>query len=392
VLVYDDQDACAEFAAKLAENATVRIVNVTTLLSDYTGARYIVLVGDPDAASGTAGGLIRELLQDSPDVLERMNSSEYERMAVRYGLWNDTQTIVMLSHVYDTDAIRVIGVLKSMSMSISDRSVLVDYLNPRACFLLDQIDTVRVTDTFVWAWLGDMTTFSVSVEKLNDTEVQNSLSGAVALAPEEVIMDKYVRIEFLPNDPNVSAVVQGALVRIYYTASDLDLSGDGDTGDPEDLNETWLELFVMSTAGEWVRLSDVIDTTGVNTTNQELFGMSYEGYLWANVSGLSLFGIAGFTDEGLPTPYELYDELRNLIAQHRSPDKLNAGRVNSLLQKVDSSESRWLEKPDTMAATNILEALIKEVTSIMKTGVLTEDEGTPLVVKAYEIIAAIRPS
>ena len=251
---------------------------------------------------------------------------------------------------------------------------------------------MRVTDTFVWAWLGNMTIFSVSVEKLNDTEVQNSLSGAVTLAPEEVIMDKYVRIEFQPNDPNASAVVQGALVQIYYTASDLDLNGDGDTGDPEDLNETWLEMFVMSDAGEWVRLSDVIDTTGVNTTNQEMFGMSYEGYLWANVSGLSLFGIAGFTDEGLPTPDELYDELRNLIAQHCSPDKLNAGRVNGLLQKVDASESRWLDKPESMAATNILEALINEVMSIMKKGLLTVDEGSLIIMKANQIIAAILPS
>jgi hypothetical protein len=392
VLVYDDEDTCAEFASKLAENATVRVVNVSTLLSSYSGARYIVLVGDPDAASGTAGGLIHLLLQDSGDVLERMNSSEYERMAVRYGLWNDTQTIVMLSHVYDTDAIRVIGVLKSMRMTVSDRGVLVDYLNPRACFLLDQIDTMRVTDTFVWAWLGNMTTFSVSVEKLNDTEVQNSLSGSGALLPEEVIMDKYVRIEFQPNDPNVTAVVQGALVQIYYTASDLDLNGDGDTGDPEDLNETWLELFVMSASGEWVRLSDVTDTTGVNTTDQELFGMSYEGYLWANVSSLSLFSIAGFTDEGLPTPDELYDELRELIAQHRSPDKLNTGRVNSLLQKVDASENRWLGKPDSIAATNILEALISEVTSIMKKGLLTVDEGDLIIMKANQIIAAIQPS
>jgi hypothetical protein len=274
VLVHDDPDACAAFASELAGNATVRIVNVSTLLSDLSDARYIVLVGDPNSASGTAGGLVHNLLQDSGDVLERMISSEYERMAVRYGLWTDTQTIVMLSHVYDTDAIRVIGVLKSMRMTVSDRGVLVDYLNPRACFRLDQIDAMRTTDTFVWAWLGNMTTFSVSVEKLNDTEVQPSLSSSDALSPEEVIMDKYVRIGFQPKDPNVSAVVQGALVRIYYTASDLDVNGDGDADDLEDLNETYLELFIMSSTGDWIRLSEMVYTTGVNTTDGEIFGKS----------------------------------------------------------------------------------------------------------------------
>jgi hypothetical protein len=392
VLAYDDPETCAAFATALAGNAMVRTVSVSELQAAYSGARYIVLVGDPDSAPGTAGGLIHDLLLDTPDVLERMNSSDYERMAVRYGLWADTQTIVMLSHVYDTDSIRVIGVLKSMRMTISGTSVLVDYLNPRACFLLDQIDTMRVTDTFVWAWIGTMTTFSVKVSKLNDTQVQDSLSGSAVLMPDEVIMDKYVRVEFQGNDPNTPALVLGSLVEVYYTASDLDVTGDGDADDLGDLNESWLQLFVLSSAGDWRRLADEVDTTGVNTTDVELFGKSYEGYLWANVSGLSLFGIAGFTNEGPPTPDDLYDELRDLIVHFRSPDKLTSGRANSLLQKIDASESRWQDKPDSMAATNILEALVKEVSSIVKTGVLTAEEGTLLMMKANQIIAAIQPS
>jgi hypothetical protein len=298
VLAYDDLEGCAEFAFDLSEHATVRIVDVDTLLSEYTGARYIVLVGDLSSGAGSAGGLIHELLEDSGDVIDRMSSSEYERMAVRYGLWNDTQTVVMLSHVYDSDWIRVLGTLKSMCMTVSDRSVLVDYLNPRACFVLDQIDTMRTTDTFVWTKLSNMTTFSVQVEKLQDDEVDHSLSDSDALAPDEVIMDKYVRIEFQSHDPNMSDVVSGSLIKIYYTAADLDLNGDGDADDPEDLNESSLQMYLMSADGSWVRLSDIVDTTGVNTTDVEVFGMMYEGYLWANVSGLSLFGIAGLMDEG----------------------------------------------------------------------------------------------
>ena len=111
-------------------------------------------------------------------------------------------------------------------------------------------------------------------------------------------MDKYVRIEFQSHDPNMSDVVSGSLIKIYYTAADLDMNGDGDGDDPEDLNESSLQLYLMSADGSWIRLSDIVDTTGVNTTDVEMFGMTYEGYLWANVSGLSLFGIAGLMDEG----------------------------------------------------------------------------------------------
>ena len=300
VLCYDDIEGSAEFALHLTQNADVRTVGPDTLLAEHADARYIVLVGHPEAGEGTAGGIIYSILEDSGEVLVQMLDSEYGRMAVRYGLWNETQTVVMLSHVYDTDWIRVLGVLKSMRMTVSERSVMVDYLNPRACFMLDQMDTMRATDTFVWTKLDNMTTFSVRVDKLHDDEVSDSLSGSDALAPGELMMDKYVRIEFQSLDPDLSAVVSGSLIKIYYTASDLDVNGDGDAGDPEDLNESSLQLFLLSADGEWVRLSDIVDTTGVNTTDVELFGMSYEGYLWANVSGLSLFGIAGQPDEGLP--------------------------------------------------------------------------------------------
>jgi hypothetical protein len=391
VLACDDPQACASFISELGRNATVRVVSVSDLQAKHTHARYIVLVGDPLAASGTAGGLIHELLADSGDVLEQMTTSEYERMAVRYGLWSETQTIVMLSHLYSSDAIRVIGVLKSMRMSVSAGSILVDYLNARACFRLDQIDAARVTDTFVWGWLGNMTTFNVSVEKLNDTQVSPSLSGSVVLSPGEVIMDRYVGIEFQPHDLGSKSAVMGALVKIYYAASDLDLNGDGDSNGSEDLNEASLELFVLDPAGGWMRLSDIVNTTGVNTTDLELYGKSYSGYLWANVSSLSLFGIAGLTNGAQPTPDKLYDELRQIIQGFADDGALNKGRANSLLQKVDASENQWKERPDGPAASNILEALVKGTLSLIKTGVLTQMQGDSILDKANEIWAAIQP-
>lgn len=297
VLAYDDTIACELFLSNLSAHADVTVVDADTLASEHAGARYIVLVGDPGSAGG-AGDLIGDLLEDSGDVAERMTSSIYERIAVRYGVWTQTQTIVMISQVHDTDWIRVLGILKSMRMTVSDRGILVDYLNPRACFMLDQMDTMRTTDTFVWTKLSNMTTFSVEVEKLSDDEVDRSLRGSKALADGEVAMDKYIRIEFEAHDPNVTDIIEGSLIKIYYTSADLDTNGDGDADDPGDLNETTLQMFLMREDGTWVRLSDTTDSTGVNTTDIEIFGKRYGGYVWANVSGLSLFGIAGLTDEG----------------------------------------------------------------------------------------------
>lgn len=297
VLAYDGVRGSEEFAFDLSRQASVTTVNLSTLQSAYRGARYIVLIGDLSADGAAVGGLIHDLLADSGDVLDRMITSAYERMAVRYGVWADTQTVVMLSSVQDTDWIRVLGVLKSMRMTVSESGVLVDYLNSRACFMLDEIDVMRTTDTFVWTKLNQMATFSVQVEKLDEDDVESGLSGSGDLASGEVAMGKYVSIEFQAHDPNMSDVVSGSLVRIYYTVDDLDMNGDGDADDPEDLNETTLRLYVLTDEGAWVRLSDITNTTGVNTTDVELYGRQYEGFVWANVSGLSLFGIAGSPDE-----------------------------------------------------------------------------------------------
>jgi hypothetical protein len=124
----------------------------------------------------------------------------------------------------------------------------------------------------------------------------------------------------------------------------------------------------------------------------ELFGKSYEGYLWANVSGLSLFGVAGLTNKGPPTPDELYDELRGIICHYWDLGILNKGRANSLLQKVDSSQQQWQKNGDSKAGTNILEALVKETMSMIKTAVLTQDQGDMIIGKALEVIDAIRPA
>jgi hypothetical protein len=299
VLCYDEGLGAEELEVNLSKKATVRVVSADKLLESYRSSRYVVLVGNPEGANGTAGGVICDLLEDSGDVLERMKESEQDRMAVRHGAWNSTQTIVMLSIALDDDWMRVLGTLKSMHMTVSDRSVLVEYNNPRSCFLLDQEDLLKATDTYVWTKLDNMTTFKVSVEKLTDDEVSISLAKSDALSSGEAMMDKYVRIEFQQTGSGAAVAVLGTSVRIYYTIADLDLNGDGDADDPGDLNESHLELFVMSDDGTWVRLSNIANATGVNTVDVVVYGKEYAGYVWANVSSLSLFGIAGLTEEGV---------------------------------------------------------------------------------------------
>jgi hypothetical protein len=57
--------------------------------------------------------------------------------------------------------------------------------------------------------------------------------------------------------------------------------------------------------GRWTKLSEElvwVNGTGVDTTNEELYGKSYEGHVWAIVSHFSLFALAGEPIPGAVVP------------------------------------------------------------------------------------------
>ena len=294
MLVIDSAQFNDTFFNELTSRVNVTVVTAQELIDEHYEAKYIVLVGDPANGAGTAGGLISQLLSDSGNVLDSMTSSPIDRMAVRYGVWNATQTVVMFSMTYDTDAIRAVGVLKSMSMTVSEKGYMVQYHNPRACFKLDLIDSMHLTDTFIWAKLGSMDTFEVGVTKVNATEAPSTIGPSTGIAPGWMDLDKFVNVELSLDDPNTT--LEGALVRIYYTDEELDMNGDGDTDDLLDIDEQSIRLWSFSSDdGRWERIGSGLgsNTTGVNTTDQEIFGIRYSGYVWANVTELGWFALAG---------------------------------------------------------------------------------------------------
>jgi len=56
-----------------------------------------------------------------------MTESDVNRFAIRYGLWNNTQTIVTLSTPYRSDHLRVLDILRSKIVTILPDSTVVRY-------------------------------------------------------------------------------------------------------------------------------------------------------------------------------------------------------------------------------------------------------------------------
>ncbi|MFW9927443.1 MAG: hypothetical protein ACFFDM_11880, partial [Candidatus Thorarchaeota archaeon] len=312
LLVCDNLDdpGLEAFAETLARYHNATIANLTDFLANYTNEPWIILVGNPLSAPDTVGHLIYTLLEDSPDVLATMTEEGGNHIAVRYGIWNETQTVVMLAQATSSDVYPVLQALKEKNVTMSDNAVLLEFplLSDTGhivnIFLdLDDIDIVKVTDSEVMISLSEPAQPSIIMSLFNQTTVPYALSTQTGLADYSEAMGKYLEIEMsvegLEDDP-----VESATIRIYYRASDLDLTGNGLINDTEDLNETTLVLYHYDEVkGLWIELHEGLDWvlgTGVNTTDLYLFGEVYAGYVWAQVTHLSLYGVAGMTYNSPP--------------------------------------------------------------------------------------------
>lgn len=293
-----DQDSCsAAFSAELSKSVRVFEITPQEFVERHRTEKNIVLVGRPDAGNGTAGALIGDLLVDSGDVLDGMLSGADESV-VRYGCWAPEQTVVMLARARATESDMVLGMFKSLRMTVSESSVTARYLNIRDSFAMDGQTTVQTTDAAVWVQLDSKATFDMTVSRYDSKTAPVTLTHANGLEPGEVAMGRYLEIKASDNlqGPGVDLIAEVQL-QVLFTTNDLDRTGDGDADDPQDLNASGLSLFWFDeTAGKWVRLSETLGWVkgfGVNTANLTLYGKEYAGYIWTNVSHLSLLGVAG---------------------------------------------------------------------------------------------------
>ena len=328
ILAFDQNNETEDFADKLAQYTNVTKVSVDELLLNYQDAPYIVIVGDP-RGNGTAGQLVNSLLADCPDVLAKMmEPDDANRFAVRYGVWNETQTVVLLSQPYPQDHYRVLDLLKGKIVTIQPdsatleiiQSTLVAYpaggsLNHTAIsynFIeVAEIDTVKQTDAEVSAVLGETVNATVQLNRYNNSTTPFALTHISGLAANEDAVGRYLEITLSENLQNqTSDIISEAYLKIYYRLSDLDLNGDGDTDDPEDLREDTLTLYLFDEPSQtWIKLSKDLDwvlDTGVNTTDIQLYGESYAGYVWASLDHFSLYGLAALPNNRPPDVSDAY--------------------------------------------------------------------------------------
>jgi len=307
----DPSNHTKKFTEVLEEHINITVVSVNNLKANYTTAPYIILVGHPVPSNDTVGGLIYELLADTGNELAEMMKNDSRYVAVRHGIWTSTQTIIMLPQAYFLDVGKVLSLLKEKNVTISTDSCTVEYqtapiLHSNDTFYygvkVDEIDTLKATDTVVSIVLGNWSLPTIQIHKYQIPDygsraVQYPLNFFTGLSLGEKSTGKRIEIAAFAND-TVLNTFQEAWVIIYYRLSDLDTNGDGKAIDPWDIDENRLSLYYYNeTTGKWIKITEDLDwilNIEINTTDFEVYGENYAGYILIHTTHLSLFSIGGY--------------------------------------------------------------------------------------------------
>ena len=165
-----------------------------------------------------------------------------------------------------------------------------------ARYMMDSIDTVKQTDCALAFMIDSFSDVILNVTRYTEQTTPHQLTAGSGLVNGDVSVGKYVDVQLFVGGTALDEV-EAALIKIYYRHSDLDVNNNGLLNDTMDINETTLVIYHFNES-TWVytRLSldlDWVHAMGVNTTDTEVYGELYAGYIWARVTRISLFAVGG---------------------------------------------------------------------------------------------------
>lgn len=277
---------------------------------------YIILIGHPDSY-----GPVRDEMEylitdvyDDDELWTRMQSSDQYRFATITQQVlaaappdptiippaSDDQAIVMLTKPYPADHWRTLAMLKNLKVKVLKNGVEVIYPSSKTDFTLDAVNRIGCS---IHAELTEQVpSLAAKIYLYDESTTPENLTPETGLVSGELSIGKYVQIWMSPNVldlPNNIDKIDTAILKIYYTALDLDGTPgkNGICTEPGDVYEDTLCLYYWNEEQQyWTRLSEDLDwvnSVSVNTDNIDVIDNEFEGCLTAEMGHLSLFALAG---------------------------------------------------------------------------------------------------
>ena len=281
-----------------------------------TGTRYVTIAGFAPAIYVNLGGiayvpqyttqfnkLYLFINEGSPDILQVYRNGSFVASLIypgfenfnisidtsQVGVWNYTLVANdTFGNVNSTSLLITVTPAKaSIEKNINGSPIFIDETYTNASVVLEILPEVN----------AGMLRLNASMS-INVSELESNTSNeefVYALASGQASLSKFVKVEEDARDINGGASsLQYAMVAVGYNSEDLDTNDDGNADVNEstltlwrycDANDTWIGLphgsnYNITCGGENI----TVFASGVDTGNR---------FVWANLSHLSIFGIAG---------------------------------------------------------------------------------------------------
>jgi len=164
---------------------------------------------------------------------------------------------------------------------------------------------------------------------------------------------------------------------IYFTAT------DPDSDDILTFTSSQLPRFaVLIDNGD--RTARLVMATSFNDAGSYQITITVKDNGTPNLSDSETFDLV-ITDDGDPSsPELLIEDTIAQVIQMINDDQLNEGQATSLIQKLKAAIKK-LEDGKDNSAYNMLQSFINQIESFIKSGVLTSQEGQPLIDSARAV-------
>jgi hypothetical protein len=315
IIVADQDKDISKFNQILAGYVDVTVVSLDDFLENYTDSPNVVLIGTSYFASGSVGELIHSIMQDCGN--ETSSKSIYDHI-VRYGIWNETQATFIMADVSPADIFFILNIMRAKNVTIKPNYAFLEFAavddrsideNSTISYIIEEIDTIKQTNSIFYLILNQSADLSIEITQYDNDTTPYPLDRQHGLIQYELSLNRYIE-PVLTIDTENEDIVDSILIKLFYRLEDLDRTGDGQTLDHEDLNETTLVPYYYDLdTNRWVKLDKSMDwvlNMDINLHDIRLHGENYAGYIWMHITKLSPFSAAGYPNNSPPDVSQTY--------------------------------------------------------------------------------------
>ncbi len=295
-IVYDNVSGIDSLIFELSKRVNIEVVDVEIFLKNPDKWRYVVMVGNPSLNESNSTWSVMKHILDERDINSTaFSNGKLSRLLVLEGVWAPQQRIVFLSKICAIDPYIILGMLLNEETFAKNGVYFYTSKLPKVTYDLDAIKF-----SGVWVELKYHRANFLNISIISNAGWIRKSVPAPTLREGDMVSNRYLFLNFSKRAVENQKYVW---IYIFYTEKDLDMDSNGHLGDI--VEDTLCVYYYDSQSEKWIKLTlktpwvhDII----VNTTDVDIYGTHYAGYVAINITNLNttqIYVLAGKNSENI---------------------------------------------------------------------------------------------